>query len=238
MSISEIGESCNPDLFLETISHFEQISPIKTPELLQLAAKGSFVFISTISFFAAAGAAFPKKRKIILQTQTENGPQVQFFEVTEDSLQEPKSLTPYEKLRLTKEDETKIHFIVETLAQGAFSTTRNTGTLKQYDQELTPVHPLKFLETIFVKKLDQLQNIYKEKDGWLSSFLWKGFLGGVEKGFEKFIKEKGSVPDSYILPFCKILEVDPKPIEQSIQDKNWAALVQNLIDQVSSKKAT
>ena len=91
-----------------------------------------------------------------------------------------------------------------------------------YEVELDPVHPLKFLATVFANPVlkNYVPDIFKH------SFLKERFMGGVIKGMEREAPRKNIEP--YLADFAREVGASAEALRPFIRAKDWEGLVVHL----------
>ena len=211
-------------------------------EKIGRAAFGSFAFLGAIVF--ASGNLRKKKISLPSPSLQENPPPPPI------EIDEPPPLPtvqtappqliaadPYGSLRWSLEDRRKIGEIVSSMGQyalgeiGFVSFISNSGKYRQYERDLEsiavenePLHPFKFLETVFGNP-DLKRYMPPIFDNF---FLRSGFMSGMNKGMNR---ESGrSNLEPYLESFCKETGVVPEAIRPVSRDRAWEKIVRSLIE--------
>jgi hypothetical protein len=137
----------------------------------------------------------------------------------------------YESLRWLPADKAQIGEIIQTMGTCTkFTLLWNATKFRHYEQQMdaieiggAPLHPFKFLETIFGNPSLKKHMPYIFND----FFLKKGFMAGVIKGMEREAAKNNL--DRYIEPFARKMELVPQSVRTLIQVRNWEGVVRLLL---------
>lgn len=132
---------------------------------------------------------------------------------------------PFASLPVTEEERKHIRYIIETVGKtSAIMLPFHAETLEDLGQRVQHVHPLRFLETIFVDPyLKKCMASIRD-----SFFKWRNFLAGFSKRIEEEHANDHVIP--YLMGFCKRVKADPDQVRVLVQKKQWEALVAYLIE--------
>jgi len=142
--------------------------------------------------------------------------------------QNPAIDRPYESLRWLDDDKRQIGEIITTMGTRSYMYVLTCAfQFRGYEAEMDrgePLHPYKFLETIFGNpSLKQyMRTIIADP------LLKIGFMSGVIKGMTREAARNNL--DRYIEPFAQEMGVSPDLVRPLIRDRAWEPLVRHLID--------
>lgn len=137
----------------------------------------------------------------------------------------------FEDLPCTSTDQAIIRTIITTISEGGIDLAWKSGNLYRIGKEIKPLHPFKFLSTIFCDKSKELnlkecmRKIFHD----FIVFKKRGVLKGIEEGMVREIDNL----EPYLDDFAKCTGVAPNPIRVLIGKRDWEKLVLYLLGEVS-----
>jgi hypothetical protein len=148
----------------------------------------------------------------------------------------------YSSLRWTAEDRRKIKEIITCMGQhglgeiGFIYFISYAPTFRKYEREMEstkvesePLHPLKFLETVFAEP-----TLAKYMPALFDNFYLRvGFMAGVNKGMNREMDRNNVEP--FIEPFCLRTGASADEIRPLIQAREWEKFVRCLIEATASR---
>lgn len=214
---------------------------------IKTASRCSCVFLSIIALVVFFGMGSGKKKTKIISQPVLNGaqpPPPQIVETPSEAIVVHPALnraptiealpqrSAYATLRCSAEDQRKIREIISSIVQHArgemsfFEFVAKTGTFRQYEKEIDPVHPFKFLSTIFSDPdlkagMGQAFN---------SFYLREGFMMGVNKGMNRESPRGNLIP--YAPEFSREMNIREDILIHLLQQKEWEKIVRLLIGEV------
>lgn len=212
---------------------------------IKTAARCSSCFLGSIALIVFFGMGSGKKQPRIISGPIANGAQppppllvevpVEVVVAAQPILNRPPALQPppqrstYATLRCSIEDQRKIREIASSIVQHArgemsfFEFVGKTGMFRQYEKEIDPVHPFKFLTTIFSDP--NLKAGMKNAFGFF--YLREGFMMGVKKGMNREGPRGNLIP--YAHEFAQEMNVKEDILVRLIQQKEWEKIVRLLM---------
>ncbi len=129
----------------------------------------------------------------------------------------------YDKLLCSKDHKDYIEELITAMKEQSWLTLfKNRKHLEFIGSQINPVHPLKFLGTIFSNPTlkSYMPVIFED-------FLKKGqLLDGLSANLNREA-DKGAL-NRYLTPFAQEVGVSPEIIQPYFQSRNWEGLVQML----------
>jgi hypothetical protein len=132
--------------------------------------------------------------------------------------------------QLTSDEREQISYIVVTLSEKKESRIiLRALSLKRVGDKVNHVHPLRFLEAIFIdEKLKAgVHNIRYNKDAWV----WDRFVDGIRTSLDEENK-KGNLTDAQLADFANVVGIDVALIRDPVHKCQWDEFVQILLDRI------
>ncbi|MDP1835759.1 MAG: hypothetical protein Q8K75_07510 [Chlamydiales bacterium] len=131
----------------------------------------------------------------------------------------------------TAEDKSNISFIVKTLANhNEASLLFKKGQIEAAGARIEHIHPLKFLQMIFMDEELKvgMRNIRKK------SWVWKSFRSGLCDSLNDE-QRVDNMRDEYLARFCAAVDLDHNVVAGLYQQKAWRDFVESLVTNVPRK---
>lgn len=141
-----------------------------------------------------------------------------------------KSATLYRDylLEVTPEEQAQIAFIVNTMGMGSLAKiAKQKSSLKKAGARVDHVHPLRFLQAIFLdgKMKASMQALYGR------SWVWSEFLSGLEQSLDEEQAKNNMLPE-YSQDFANSLNISFDTIYPMIQQSKWDTLIKFLLKSI------
>lgn len=109
----------------------------------------------------------------------------------------------------------------------------NSSGLNEIGDSIDHIHPLKFLQTIFISDPTDPS---EEMKGCLHSIrdrtlIWKKFTNGLFDSLEEESKRNNMRPE-FINDFCANLKLNPNLVTTKIQERKWKEFMDTLLTQI------
>lgn len=141
-----------------------------------------------------------------------------------------KSLTVYRDYlsAVTPEEKAQIGFIVNTLGMNSLAKiAKQKSSLKRAGDRVNHVHPLRFLQVIFLdgKMKASIHALYGR------SWVWDEFYDGLIQSLNEE-QEKGNLPAEFVQDFTQSLQVSFDATYALIQQSNWSGFIKYLLKSI------
>lgn len=141
-----------------------------------------------------------------------------------------KSATLYRDylLEVTAEEKAQIAFIVNTMGMGSLAKiAKQKSSLKKAGAKVDHVHPLRFLQTIFLdgKMKASMQALYGR------SWVWSEFLSGLEESLQEERNKNNMLPE-YVQDFASSLNISFDTLYPMVEQSKWDNLIKFLLKSI------
>lgn len=146
-------------------------------------------------------------------------------------LSEEKELNPYESLPISAEEKQKIAQLLNTMAENnVFMLLFEKKNLERLGQDITHVHPMRFIGTVFSSpRLKYCMHQIRR-----SGFKWDGFMDGFSERFAQELKANNI--NAYVPGLAEVLDVNEADMQKFIDKKDFEGLINFLMVNARPKR--
>lgn len=141
----------------------------------------------------------------------------------------------FSSLPISAADKDNIAIIVRSFNAG--NLFMNSGDIIRRGDEINPVHPFRFLESIFTDSglSREIQTLKSRTPSWsvdglLAGHVWSHFVSGLKDKLNAHLADGTLI--CHINAFARSIGRDPAEIQTRVTSKNWAGLIDYLIDTI------